>query len=59
MRTGYVCHTHVLQGKNPLKARILVLEEHPLLRDGIADFLNAQPDLLVCGAADNIRDDDL
>lgn len=36
--------------------RILVLEEHPLLRDGIADFLNAQPDLQVCGEADNIRD---
>ncbi len=36
--------------------RILVLEEHPLLRDGITDFLSAQPDLLVCGEADNIRD---
>src|ERR1700745_2787437 len=36
--------------------RVLVLEEHPLLRDGITDFLNAQPDLLVCGGADNIRD---
>src|SRR4029079_16746711 len=35
--------------------RVLVLEEHPLLRQGIADFLNAQPDLLVCGEADNIR----
>jgi len=36
--------------------RILVLEEHPLLRDGMTDFLNAQPDLKVCGEADNIRD---
>ena len=36
--------------------RILVLEEHPLLRDGISDFVNAQTDLLVCGQADNIRD---
>ena len=36
--------------------RILVLEEHPLLRDGITEFLNAQPDLRVCGEADNIRD---
>ena len=35
--------------------RVLVLEEHPLLRQGIADFLNAQPDLQVCGEADNIR----
>ena len=36
--------------------RILVLEEHPLLRHGITDFLNAQTDLLVCGEAGNIRD---
>jgi Response regulator containing a CheY-like receiver domain and an HTH DNA-binding domain len=36
--------------------RILVLEEHQLLRDGMTDFLNAQPDLQVCGEADNIRD---
>ena len=36
--------------------RILVLEEHPLLRDGMTDFLNAQPDMMVCGEADNIRD---
>ena len=36
--------------------RILVLEEHPLLRDGMADFLNAQTNLMVCGQADNIRD---
>ena len=36
--------------------RILVLEEHPLLRHGITDFLNAQTGLLVCGEADNIRD---
>jgi hypothetical protein len=45
--------------KNPVKTRILILEEHPLLRHGIRDYLNSQPDLLVCGAADNIRDDDL
>ena len=42
-------------GRSVAKTRILVLEEHPLLRDGIADLLNAQPDLLVCGEADNIR----
>src|SRR5205809_6101758 len=42
-------------GSPVAKTRVLVLEEHPLLRDGIADFLNAQPDLLVCGEANNIR----
>jgi DNA-binding NarL/FixJ family response regulator len=39
-----------------LTTRILVLEEHPLLRDGITDFLNAQTNLMVCGEADSIRD---
>ena len=42
-------------GKPVNKTRVLVLEEHPLLRDGMTDLLNAQPDLLVCGAASNIR----
>ena len=36
--------------------RILVLEEHPLLRDGMTDFLNAQTNLMVCGEVDNIHD---
>ena len=42
--------------KHPPKTRILLLEEHPLLRHGVADFLNCQPDMLVCGETDNIRD---
>jgi len=29
--------------KNPVKTRILILEEHPLLRHGISDYLNSQP----------------
>jgi DNA-binding NarL/FixJ family response regulator len=42
--------------KNPVKTRILVSEEHPLLRHGVVDYLNSQPDMIVCGEADNIRD---
>ncbi len=42
--------------KNPPRTRILILEEHPLLRHGISDYLNAQPDMIVCGQAANIRD---
>src|SRR5256884_2661622 len=40
---------------NRVKTRIVVLEEHPLLRHGITDYLNSQPDMLVCGESDNIR----
>ena len=42
--------------KHPPKIRILLLEEHPLLRHGVADFLNSQSDMLVCCETDNIRD---
>jgi DNA-binding NarL/FixJ family response regulator len=42
-------------GKNPVKTSIVVLEEHPLLRHGVTDFLNSQPDMMVCGESDNIR----
>ncbi len=42
--------------KNPVQRRILILEEHPLLRYGVAHFLNAQTDMTVCGESDNIRD---
>jgi DNA-binding NarL/FixJ family response regulator len=42
--------------KHPAKTRILILEEHALLRHGVAHFLNSQPDMIVCGESDNIRD---
>ena len=42
--------------KPPVKTRILILEEHPLLRYGVAQFLDSQPDMIVCGETDNIRD---
>ena len=43
-------------GKHAAKTRIAVLEEHPLLRHGIAHLLNSQEDMIVCGETDNIRD---
>jgi DNA-binding NarL/FixJ family response regulator len=36
------------------KIRILVLDEQPLLRYGIREYLNSQPDMVVCGEADSI-----
>src|SRR5215813_3336654 len=42
--------------KHSTKTRILLLEEHPLLRHGVAHFLNSQQDMIVCSDTDNIRD---
>ena len=36
------------------KKRILVADAFPMLRHGLVTFLNAQPDLIVCGEADSI-----
>lgn len=35
---------------NPRK-RVLVVDDHPLMREGILHIVNAQPDLVVCGEA--------
>jgi DNA-binding NarL/FixJ family response regulator len=32
----------------PLKRRVLVVDEHPLFRHGLATLINAEPDLVVC-----------
>lgn len=38
-------------GKNTPKIRILVADDHPLLREGVVQRLNREPDMAVCGEA--------
>ena len=35
------------------KSRVLVVDDHPLVREGLANLINAQPDLVVCGQAED------
>jgi DNA-binding NarL/FixJ family response regulator len=44
----------IVQGKQIAKTRILVADEHPLLRHGVVAFINRQPDMIACGEADSI-----
>ena len=37
------------------RTRILVVDEHPLLRHGVISFINAQPDMIACGEADSVQ----
>jgi DNA-binding NarL/FixJ family response regulator len=37
------------------KARILLVDDHLIVRDGLAQFINCEQDLVVCGQADNAR----
>lgn len=35
------------------KTRILIVDDHPMMRQGLAQLIGAEPDLTVCGEADN------
>jgi DNA-binding NarL/FixJ family response regulator len=40
----------------PAKQRILVIDDHPLVRRGLTTLINAEPDLIVCAEAANCRE---
>jgi DNA-binding NarL/FixJ family response regulator len=42
-------------GQRPA-VRILIVDDHPIVREGLTAILSAQPDLLVCGEASNTAD---
>lgn len=42
--------------ENQKKSRILVIEDHPVLCDGLKQLINSQPDLDCVGVANNISD---
>jgi len=43
-----------LPGTHAAKIRVLVVDEHPMLRHGIITYFNCQSDVIVCGEADDI-----
>ncbi len=40
------------QNQNLTKKRILVVDDHPIVRQGLALLINREPDLVVCGEAE-------
>ena len=40
----------------PLRRRVLVVDDHPIVRQGLRRLIDEEPDLMVCGEADNVRD---
>ncbi|HXC35251.1 MAG TPA: response regulator transcription factor, partial [Candidatus Acidoferrales bacterium] len=35
------------------KKRILIVDDHPMMRQGLAQLIGAEPDLAVCGEAED------
>jgi DNA-binding NarL/FixJ family response regulator len=42
---------NIAPASNSRKKRILLVDDHPLLRSGLAKVLNQQPDFMICGEA--------
>src|SRR5438105_10350790 len=38
------------------KFGVVLIEDHPMFREQLAQLINMQPDMQVCGEADNSRD---
>jgi DNA-binding NarL/FixJ family response regulator len=41
--------------KPPKRIRILIVDDHPLVREGLTARISAQPDLVVCGEAEDVE----
>ncbi|MDH4028715.1 MAG: response regulator transcription factor, partial [Nitrospirota bacterium] len=41
---------------NKLKQRVFIVDDHAIVRDGLAQLINREKDLAVCGGAGNIPD---
>jgi DNA-binding NarL/FixJ family response regulator len=40
--------------EHPVKKKILVVEDHEAVRQGMVEFINRENDLVVCGEADDV-----
>ncbi len=47
--------TAQLPGPLTKKIRVFVVDDHPIVRQGLAQLLNREPDLMVCGEAEDAR----
>jgi DNA-binding NarL/FixJ family response regulator len=41
---------------SPVPSRVLIVDDHPMMREGLSAILSSQPDLIACGEAANISD---
>src|SRR5271155_1392336 len=52
MSVSSKAQTQTSQNQTGAKKRILVVDDHPIVRQGLALLINREPDLVVCGEAE-------
>lgn len=40
--------------ERPTKSRVLIVDDHPIIQVGLAELINAEPDMEVCGTATDV-----
>ncbi len=48
-----MARTNFQDKKNPNKAKIIIVDDHPIVRQGLGDLINREKDLVVCAQAEN------
>jgi DNA-binding NarL/FixJ family response regulator len=46
----------MLEPPSSTKARVVIVEDHPMFRERLAHLINKEPDMMVSGETDNIQD---
>src|ERR1022692_224444 len=41
--------------KAAMQKRILIVDDHPMMREGLRGVINREPDMMVCGEAENAQ----
>lgn len=44
------------RGKSSKRKKVLIVDDHPMMRQGLAQLINAEPDLVVCDEVDTARE---
>jgi DNA-binding NarL/FixJ family response regulator len=52
--TGLSCHKRLTGKREPdMKRKVLIIDDHPVVRQGLAVFINNEEDFVVCGDAED------
>jgi len=46
---------YALEGTQTVKRKVFVVDDHPIVRAGLAQLINREPDLFVCGDAEEMH----
>ncbi len=56
MATQHSSHRYINTGRENRRRRVMLVDDHPIVRQGLRRLIEAEPDLEVCGEAETARE---